>query len=121
MTEHLHGKRKRDRKHRDTGRQRSGPEEGKHAWQLEGRRSAGQQGKPIEEADISCRATGLAVCGKSPEAVTCSPDRGSPQLVCNTEKNPMRNVFSGTVLWLLAAAIAIGESDAAKTIQGLFG
>ena len=31
----------------------------------------------------------------------------------------MRNVFSGMVLWLLAATIAIGESDAAKTIQGV--
>jgi len=37
MTEHLHGKGERDRKHRDTGRQRSEPEEGSTPGSQKGR------------------------------------------------------------------------------------
>ena len=63
MTEHLHGKGKWDREHRGTGRQRSGPEEEKHARQPE-RPTGERRGPPAEmvwggENDQDWGATGI--------------------------------------------------------------
>ena len=63
MTEHLHEKGERDREHRDTGRQRSEPEEGKHARQPE--RPTGDEQSSRRNAQWGLGAEGLrgqAVC-----------------------------------------------------------
>lgn len=72
MTEHLHGKGERDREHRDTGRQRSGPEEGKPARQPEGPTGRGEDRDELLSKAYSPSSKVIGTPGRLRDALICA-------------------------------------------------